>query len=240
MICEALQFNEEMIQVSLTRLIALAVQVVSRSQPEFTALERHAAFIDAWSIVDKMHNIRELALAGKKNIFTPDLVDGFIAAAKPITDLRNKMDHLHENVGNLGTKLKSGTLHLPLLGIIEFSWQRDPPIFDNGRPTLDVVVVIGSSVPFSFKETIGKGLRPVQRPPCDRFILHAFGTHVDLDGCGQSAACFCDVVAQGMEEGFERALEELRASGRDVSNLVTPTLPPTTLIYRATAPRPLV
>ena len=206
-----------------------------RHRPAFTADERNAAFIDAWSIVDKLHNIRQLALAGELT-FTPQLIKNFVQDTEPCTSIRNKMAHLRANIGNLAAKLKASALHAPMLGVIEFSWQREPPVFSDGRPTLDVVVLVGSSVHHSFKENIGRGLKPVTRLPCDRFILHAFGEHLSLDSCGLAAGHFCDFLAQAMEEGFTHEVEEWRAAGCDPADLTTPVLPPTTLIIRATAP----
>ena len=210
--------------------------MVSRPHVDFIASERSAAFIDAWSIVDKLHNIREI-LRSDEYIFAGEHVDGFLEATSVVSKLRNKMDHLHGNIKNLAGKAKAGKPHPPLLGIIEFSWQRDPPVLDDGRPTMDVVLVLGSSVHHSLNNTIGKDLALVERRPCDRFILHAFDLDLNLSMCSLRARQFCDLISEMVASNFAQAIAERKAQQRPTEHLEAYILPPTTLLAKATAPK---
>ena len=235
MLFEALQFNEEMLQLSFARLAALSDHVVSRSHVDFTASERSSAFIDAWSIVDRMHNIREV-LRSDEYTFPGEHINDFLEATSAVSKLRNKMDHLHGNIKNLAEKAKAGRPYPPLLGIIEFSWQRDPPVLDEGRPTMDIVLVLGSSVHHSLNNTIGKNLALVERRPCDRFILHAFDLDLNLSMCSLHARQFCDLISEVVASNFAQAIAERKARQRPTEHLEAYILPPTTLLIKATAP----
>lgn len=90
---------------------------------EIGPLQR-AAFIGfAWSIVDQLHAVRQL-VTPPRGIPAGPATQRFLDAAEPATLLRNKMDHLRNNLSNLSAKKGE---RYPLFGAISYVLSNTDP-----------------------------------------------------------------------------------------------------------------
>lgn len=85
---------------------------------------QRAAFIGlAWSIVDQLHAVRQLVTPPTGTPAGP-ATQRFLDAAEPATLLRNKMDHLKNNLSNLSAKKGE---RYPLFGAISYVLSNPDP-----------------------------------------------------------------------------------------------------------------
>ncbi len=91
---ETLVFAHDLMETALSRLYATGHEFDVNNNAQ-----RLAMFIDAWTIVDQVHVVRRvlLSLTGDdRKADTQAFIDGFSAARM----MRNRMDHLNQNLPN--------------------------------------------------------------------------------------------------------------------------------------------
>jgi hypothetical protein len=122
-ILEAIDISADTIDLSMRRIKQLALNVVGRSgDPEFSQTERSTLFLDAWAIVDRAHTIGTLLKRGSPSIMVgPDIK--FAPEASKATSMRNAMDHVAQQIGNIVKKTRAP----PLYGIVTFAWEERKP-----------------------------------------------------------------------------------------------------------------
>lgn len=115
---EGVRFAVEMTQLSNTRLrglltaISLQRTYTLEASPDPVA----SAFLDAWSMVDSIHRLRELLLATPKMKKRGPLLEVFMRATSAVEPLRNRVQHLKGDLVNP----KLG--HLPVWGTLGWLW----------------------------------------------------------------------------------------------------------------------
>jgi hypothetical protein len=118
LIFEAAGWAIEMISWSNDRLKSAAARIDPNSK-NFPSLEAREMFACAWSIVDQTHMLRELLKRLETAEAGPTLE--FIEKYEAASDIRNKMNHLHQNIPNLANKKSAVT---PVFGALSFCMAR--------------------------------------------------------------------------------------------------------------------
>lgn len=194
---EALRFGIEMAQASSRRLrenlSAMSLQKGSKidSHPEAVA----TAFLDAWSLVDSIHRLREL-LASMPRLKKGAILRVFYKESEPVEGLRNRVQHLKGDL--LNTKLS----HLPVWGTLSWIWLVD---------RTHVKVVSGS---LTAGADTGRSARPFPIP-ADR-MFHDVLDHISLS-VGANSINLSEVmrltirIARILEQQMQSQFEGLEA-----------------------------
>jgi hypothetical protein len=165
---DAIRLSIEMANHAYSRLRSSA-HTVSLSQKRKEVLPKHIftpIFLDAWSIIDSVHRLRRLlqsVLLRKKAE-----VRGFLAATKSITDLRNAVQHIDEEIENLADS------NLPTWGALAWMFGNLPT--DNRAWCF---VMVPGSVREGREHLFLKPEGDI-RLPVDRLTLTAHGIEVSL------------------------------------------------------------
>jgi hypothetical protein len=114
-VLEAASFAIDAIFLSYERLKSDAVGVtVDRIDQAAHQLE-HGIFVSVWSIVDQCHMLRNLL---KELSLTPGgIIANFIEEHGNVTLVRNRMDHIHNQLKNIAEKKVPSP---PLFGVLSF------------------------------------------------------------------------------------------------------------------------
>lgn len=192
------------------RAAAAQIEVPGGKTPDVV---RSALFGDAWSIVDQAHMLRSLLHELSTEINVPAFRE-FAAVSEAATTLRNKMNHLHNNIANLAAK-KGGQ---PLHGALSFCVHRlseagerkvasgagiDQP--SDLAPSYIVTLTLG---PMLQKNHTFWPANPAGRKiefPIGCFQLHAFDIVLDLSAIARAAK----QVFQAFETDVAKACMEL-------------------------------
>lgn len=136
-----------------------------------------------WAIIDQLHTIRQLVTLQAGKELGPK-TEAFLEISSTVHKLRNKMDHLRTNIGNLSKQ--KGAL-IPIFGVVSYIYTTD----SSGKNILCVSAMAGSlhgedSIPM---------VDPTDRvmyPPVDHFQLYAFGEKFEIE---PSLTSFRDLIA---------------------------------------------
>jgi len=110
---EAIAFATNSIYLKHSQIYNWAIACDSASFSNVPYQERLDLFLNLWSIVDQADALRRLLQKGKASLVISD----FLAIADPAQQMRNKMDHLPQNIPNMAGK--SGKV-LPIYGVFSF------------------------------------------------------------------------------------------------------------------------
>lgn len=115
---EGVRFSVEMTQLSSTRLRGLltAISLQGKYPSEVWPVPAAGAFLDAWSMVDSIHRLRELLLAMPKMKKHGSLLEIFMRASSAVEPLRNRIQHLK------GDLVNPQLVQLPVWGTLGWLW----------------------------------------------------------------------------------------------------------------------
>lgn len=131
-----------------------------------------ATFIGlAWSIVDQLHAIRQLLMPPRAKSAGP-VTQRFLDAAAPATFLRNKMDHLKNNLLNLSAKKGE---RYPLFGAISYLLSNSDPESGGMLMTVSSGALHGGEL-FPAVNPLGRSFTT----PVGLLQLHAFDLTFEL------------------------------------------------------------
>jgi hypothetical protein len=187
---ETLVFAHDLMEIALERLYTVGVGFDMNN-----GAHRFAMISDAWAIVDQVHVVRQilLSLTGiDRNSDTQAFIDDFAAAR----EMRNKMDHLNDNLPNRA-KTKGHTN--ALFGVLSFFRpyaDRLKQGLQDGRVWGDLFFVNAGSTP---RDMVGS------------VALH------DLD-IVHLPICFPKLEAFDLSLLLERAVFQLRALLKRISD----------------------
>lgn len=111
---EAIVTACDIIEFSFTELMRLLSPLIGRDVPDVSEAERIQSALHCWSIVDQFYALRKLSKTISAK-FGLTILDEFYPS---VSKMRNAMDHLNNNLGNVGRK--KGPNH-PLHGAILFA-----------------------------------------------------------------------------------------------------------------------
>ena len=144
---------------------------------------RAYALGQCWTIVDQLHAARQLLMPGAGSKAGP-ITQAFLDSAETATILRNKMDHLADNLDNL-SKLRGS--RFPLFGSLSYFYSPEATS-ENGH----IVTIMSGALH-------GDDLMPCVNPfdkqftlPTGLFTLWAFGHELDF---GRAIGPFRDWLA---------------------------------------------
>ena len=185
---ESLAFASDLVTSAMKTLTDLAIAVTDRpGNYEFTNAERLLAFTLTWNIIDNGHNLFKLLGKAEKYIGKIDNLGQLLDRLRGATLLRDKMDHLGSNLGNLG---KAKKLQHPLFGAITFAHSKtdvelrpdDPLNLSRYLPNTEVVILTASSIQKEgFKVEAAKSALLPLTGKCAHFVLHAYGFSENLE-----------------------------------------------------------
>lgn len=110
---EAIAFAIDAIYLKHLRIIGWATNCQADTFANITHHERLELFLDLWSIVDQADVLRRLLNKGTKS----SVISSFMEVAAPAQSMRNKMDHLAQNIPNLASSKGNIT---PIYGAFSF------------------------------------------------------------------------------------------------------------------------
>lgn len=202
--------NATMLYLDSTRAIIEAQAL--KSNPNFSAIERLTLCTNMWGIVDSVHMFRQLLKA-----FGPMGPNGsaFFERYAVAQQIRDKMDHLDDNLGNLASSKKARTT---LLGSLSYVGRAADA--SNSAASVYRLVTLA----------FGTFSQPTHQIPAAMFSAHgmvegaaslqfsAFGLVFPVGYLLSDLPAF----GQGLEAHFRAALnteiERMKAAGEDVTN----------------------
>ena len=221
---EALVFSSDVLTHAYSSLRELTTRV-GDTYHSFTPPDRIALFSYAWTIVDQLHVIRQLIRAITKSPPGPNQAK-FLELSESATMMRNKMDHLGEQVKNLSAQKGA---RAPLFGALTYFLVEPKHMEAASNPVTGLVggsfvTITSGSVPEG-KALFQLGIptsRPI-RPPVSQFILTAFDRSLDIDATLEALEVILTRAAIDVEQGITRQCEAENArSGTEMATLLTP------------------
>ena len=183
-------FTSTSIIAAVERMRALLKVIHDRSRhlpagPDPVERELSTLFNDAWRAVDSAHLLKEL-LGSKLEDDPSTAAAEFRQAAAAASVVRNKMDHIHEQIDNLARKTRKKSA--PLLGVVSAVFFHREQLVYGSLSYLDSIVLSHSESHHRLNfETVPKDLFPITEP-VDHLRLHAFDTVVELSRLSKAVA----------------------------------------------------
>lgn len=146
-------------------------------EEQLSSADRAWLFRATWSIVDRMHTISRM-LAGQTDIkLKRD--HPFYSLAEVASRMRNRMDHLSDNLNNLKTKRASG----PILGALTYTRVKQEAIrIVDGKVNFlahQLVLIAASPINHDWRVNISELVQDIYYPVSPP-IFWAFGDRLDL------------------------------------------------------------
>jgi hypothetical protein len=175
LILEGLAHIADSLWASYGTLNAIATRWAQSDDSGLPSFDRAMMFNCAWSIVDDIHAARQLF---HRLLNKPPSPGGFRDSTEAFHGLRNKMDHLAGNVGNLA---KAKGLRRPIFGTLSFLYLGPEHLDVSGVP------VRGRSYMTTAGSASHRDMFSIITPhgdtvalPIDDYTLGAFDTEVRL------------------------------------------------------------
>lgn len=176
--------------------------------------ERRAIVMaQCWTIVDQLHAIRQL-VTPPKGITPGPSTTAFLAASEVATHLRNKMDHLGGNIGNLSKRKGHRS---PIFGSLTYFYSTENPLTGG-----EIITIMAG--PLSGQDWFPL-VNPLDYPyffsPVDHFQLDAFETTLKIGPALASLQNQLEKLTAGLEKKVtEAAMEEAAKSGKSMEELL--------------------
>lgn len=176
--------------------------------------ERRAIVMaQCWTIVDQLHAIRQL-VTPPKGITPGPSTTAFLAASEVATHLRNKMDHLGGNIGNLSKRKGHRS---PIFGSLTYFYSTENPLTGG-----EIITIMAG--PLSGQDWFPL-VNPLDYPyffsPVDHFQLDAFDTTLKIGPALASLQNQLEKLTTGLEKKVtEAAMEEAAKSGKSMEELL--------------------
>lgn len=175
------------------------------ANPGAFGISSRATFIGlAWSIVDQLHAIRQLLTPPPATAVGP-ASQRFLDAAAPATFLRNKMDHLKSNLGNLSGKKGD---RYPLFGAISY-------VLSDANPETGGLLMTVSSGALHGGEMF-PAVNPLGRSyttPVGLLQLHAFDSTFEFSPAFAALQDYISLVEVSVEKKMRAAAEAQAMEG---------------------------
>jgi len=225
---EALVYAADVASYSFDRILELTKE--HSSTAAVAQIDKIALFTHVWSIVDQIHVVRQLIedlfdLADKESEFSrtesefSQSIKDFYQKYEVATLLRNKMDHLRENIPNLSKKSSTS----PLFGAVSYFLLTPEDIKEvEGKNVLQsgkIVALIAGSIADKnkafFVDPLGKKLKF----PVGLFQLYAFNDIFYLEQAVEDLNLLMRDVEISLKEEIEK---QARESGYSIEELMKP------------------
>lgn len=193
----------------MTAIAAAAIRPVG--PPDFEDRQRLAFFRSAWSIVDRIHAIKQLIASDPRLQIAAE--HPFMEHARAAHVIRNRMDHLQSNFGNLAGKKSS----YPLYGLISFAYSTPVDEIEIAGTrhltghSIAVVWAMSSHKKWSVEESKCAYAAP---PSGAGLRLHACGRFLDLSEAGAALRRLVETLETAAEESLREQAPEPEAMRR--------------------------
>jgi len=215
---EGIWYSIRAIQIAFERLESDSLPF-TKDRSSKANLDPTGLFLEAWSIVDRADSLIQLLLVESKRISTPP-IKKFLSKYSAVRNLRNKMNHLAQNLNNLAD---SKSNQPPIYGALSFV---------HATPTKDGKIKKASVILLTAGSFKNKSTLPVANPagrslkvPVGLFQIAAFNEQISLSGL------FKDAIE--LREYFEKELapmvrdkvvQEAKKKGIDVKEALSPAM----------------
>ncbi len=225
-ILETVDISAASIELSMQRIQQLALDVVSRGgDPEFNATERSMFLLEARAIVDRAHNMRAYLRSVQSSIRAGDDIK-FDQEACKATSMRNAMDHIAQQIGNM---VKKDTA-LPIYGILTFAWK-------ESSNSIAIINVSGSGFHHAARWRFDESMKPVMSAVCDHFVLRAFDHTINLSLLASLTVILREALNRAAEEQCRKiSRENAKPDGPTFEELMEPIIGGSTVIVRGWTP----
>ncbi len=218
---ESMGIAIDLIDLAMENLKAGAADIVATADgsPNWSLSRRKRLEMirEAWLIVDQLYALRKLIESAGRSI---DLKSSktFLSSTSAASKLRNYMDHLKDQMGNLVAR--SSPL-APIHGILTFAFLKPddlaPPDI-GGYTSWQVAMIMGSAMQLPLRaETLTSKYKTIVANG-DHFALQAFDVTLDLSGAAARALAFGDDLGTQVEAGFREAASK---AGQSADALLT-------------------
>lgn len=218
---EAIGFAIGSVRYAYGRLKQAAMELASTPPEGRLEFDPTPLFVNAWSVIDSVRQARELVRSlDPKN----ERLKAYLTEAEPACLLRNKADHIHQNIPNLSKR--AGSSHAPLFGALSFAIVEDRHLVvgtdgvTRAAGLRGFAIVSGKPVASTQHLVSHPGSEPIERP-IGLLRLDAFDHLVSLSGL----AFATERVAQAFEEVLRPLIEaavrkEAAGRGLDAEQLL--------------------
>lgn len=200
---DGIRYSVEMADLAHLRLretlYEIALNTTAATAPEADSFDHAAAVLDAWSIVDLIHRLRDLLYQApgiKQNspalhLFTRKTVD--------IETLRNAVQHLNQQIHQMVAE------NLPVWGALSWISMPDPEF----KSVYSCTLVAGTW--FERREPLVSPLGKTLSPPVDMITLEASGCSVCLSDVMRSV----EALVRSLEVILSEQFKDQPYFGRD-------------------------
>ncbi|MEX1198895.1 MAG: hypothetical protein WEB57_13685 [Pseudohongiellaceae bacterium] len=208
---EAIAMSIEMVGVAYARLRGLALKASEYEGAEIGWRMRAELFDAAWGFVGHVHMLNQFlsALPGRR----PDPISEFLEHSKNVGNLRNRYQHLHQNIKN--RTVKKGSV-LPAVGALYW-------VFVKSTEPLRFVLHIHTSGMLREEWTRFESPNPVSQKleyPAGAFRLEAFEEHLDLSQVYRDIERVISAFDEDIKPSIMKKIEEASIElGQDLSEL---------------------
>lgn len=202
---ETLVFAHDLMETALGRLYAVGLAF-----DENNDAQRLAMFSDAWTIIDQVHVVRQvlLSLTGDdRKSDTKAFIDDFAAACT----MRNKMDHLNQNLPN---RAKASGRTSALFGMLTFfrpyadRWEHG---LRDGEVRGDLFLVSAGSTPRDMVGGVAFHDLDIHLPICS-FKLEAFDLSLLIERAVLQTRRLLKRMSDDVKSNVEAKVDELAAT----------------------------
>jgi len=205
---ESIGIAIDLVDLAMDHLKAAAANIVETADgsPNWSLSRRQRLELirEAWLIVDQLYALRKLIESAGKSI---DLKSAraFLSSTSAAAKLRNYMDHLKDQLGNLVAR----SLPIaPVHGILTFAFLKPddlgPPDI-GGYTSWHVAMIMGSATQLPVRAKAMTSQYRTIVANGDHFALQAFDVTLDLSGAVATALAFGDDLGTQVEAGFREA-----------------------------------
>lgn len=208
---EAIAMSIEMAGVAYARLRGLAQEASESESVEISWRARSELFDAAWGFVGHVHMLNQFlsALPGRR----PEPISEFLEHSKNVGNLRNRYQHLHQNIKN--RTVKKGSV-LPAVGALYW-------VFIKSTEPVRFVLHIHTSGMLQGGRTRFDSLNPVSQKleyPAGAFRLEAFEEHLDLSRVYKDIEHVISAFEEDIKPSIMKKIEEASLEeGKDLSEL---------------------
>lgn len=196
---DAIVLSTDIIVRAYSDLQAVSVEV-GKKVKQFQA-ENMAVVIGAsWTIIDQLHACRQLLFQASRNNPGP-LMRQFLAVSERASKLRNQMDHLKDNLGNLSNPKRNLG---PLFGTISYLYSG----WNDDGECHNITVGMGAIREKMNIFRIDAGGKNVHRP-VDHFTFTAFDLTIEFGPALAALELLLDHTASSISDQFRNHLEKL-------------------------------
>jgi hypothetical protein len=190
---DGIRYSIEMSDVAYTRLcVAVAAITPDGALPSGVGFAH--VFLDAWSIVDSIHRLRQL-VGGMPRFSNSPAKELFTRGTAGVEDLRHAVQHL------LGEFTKDANDD-------DLPWGSLRWVAGPYEGTLKLRLMIAGTATSTSRDFVNPAGRAFQ-PPVDHVVLDAHGHSLDLSATMRSVVTF----AAGFERGWDNAITSMPPSG---------------------------